>query len=181
MVRSILRARFSMNAELLRWTGVISTPSTPIGTGGTWETYQDPITFQVMNRWVPQTVVADDPLTGANEFVPLTIDCIVRGIGGAGGSGAVSGQGNSEIFAELYRNIEVVRMWTPPDVVISKRDRITNIRDKRGGTVIWRDEEYDISRPTVFEVQGVTPQFDPFNKHNQNFVLLEKVQGYEQS
>src|SRR3546814_10871664 len=50
-----------------RWTGIASTPAAPIGTGGTWQTYQDPITFQVLNRWVPLASIADDPLTVENE------------------------------------------------------------------------------------------------------------------
>jgi hypothetical protein len=72
-------------------------------------------------------------------------------------------------------------MWVPAGVKISKRDRVTNIRDPRG-RIIWKDEEFSdptdpesIARASVFNVNGVTPLFNAFNRHTESFVLLENV------
>jgi len=89
-------------------------------------------------------------------------------------NGGVFGRGNSQVFGDMYSNVEYVHMWVPANVKLSKRDRITNIR-AANGEVVWTDDEYN-NRPTVFNVIGVTPLFEgPFNVHIHNFVELERV------
>jgi hypothetical protein len=173
MVRCLTGARFTMNAEVLRQVG--DNPTIPDNVepeiGGNWESYQDPITGAILNRWVP-TDDQSEPLPDGSLEPVRTIDCLARGIV----DGGIRVAGTTERFGDTYENIDFVKMWTPPRVRLSKRDRITNIRAKKGGAVVWIDEEYlDGTRPTVFNVNGVTPLFDAFNNHVENFVLLEKV------
>lgn len=175
-MKCLTGARFTMNAEVLRWSGITSGGTEEV-TQGTWETYQDPITGEVLNRWVPGSET-DNPATPVDETVePFTIDCVARGIV----DGGIRVAGTTERFGDTYENIDHVKLWTPPSVRLSKRDRITNIRAKKNGQVVWQDEEYGITesgdfRPTIFNVNGVTPLFDAFNNHVENFVLLERAE-----
>lgn len=161
-----------MNAEVLKWTGTPSTPDAPVGTGGTWVNDQDPITGEIINRWEP-TKNDDNPNTPADESTTtFTIQCIARGIV----DGGIRVAGTTERFGDRYENTEYVHMWVPAKTLITKRDRITNIRFKKNGTVVWVDEEFDGTRPTVFNVNGVSPLFDAFNRHIENYVMLEKAE-----
>ncbi len=164
MVRCLTSARFTMNAEVLRWEGVTVGDSDDV-TNGTWETYQDPITGEVLNNWVPGTPAAGNiPATNSR-----TIDCIARGMS----NGGIGLSRSNERFGDEYKNIEQVRLWVPANEVILKNDRITNIRDSAGGNVLWREED---GSPMIFNVNGITPLFDPFNRNNQNFILLERAE-----
>lgn len=171
MVKCLTGARFTMDAEVLRWSEITTGGDDDV-TQGDWGTYQDPITGEILNDWVPG--VPDNPATTTvvETRTLRTISCVARGIV----DGGIRVAGTTERFGDTYENIDFVKMWVPASVRLSKRDRITNIRAKKGGRVIWVDEEYDDgSRPTVFNVNGVTPLFDAFNNHVENFVLLEKV------
>lgn len=168
-------ARFTMNAELLRQVTNDDLESPQDPTNGEWATIQDPITGEVLNKWIPAEGVPDDINTPTYDPVPKTIDCLARGIV----DGGIRVAGTTERFGDTYENVDFVKLWVPARTLITKRDRITNIRNKRGGQVMWIDEEYESgTRPTVFNVNGVTPLFDAFNRHTENFVLLEKAQGY---
>ena len=172
-MRCLTTARYTMDAELLHWTGIQDGTTTDVSSGH-WETYQDPITGEIRNKWIPAP--ADDPATPDVETTVKTFPCIARGIV----DGGIRAMSNTEVFGSDYENIEVIKMWTPASVRITKNDRITNIRAKKGGDVIWVDEEYTgaTDRPTVFNVMGVTPLFDgPFNRHVENYIILEKVDG----
>lgn len=166
-------ARFTMNAELLKWSGITVPRPDDVAQEPVWSTYQDPITKEILNEWVP--VDSNNvPITDATTPV-TTIACLARGIV----DGGIRVAGTTERFGDTYENIDFVKMWVPANVVLNKRDRITNIRDKQGGRVIWIDEEYDTgNRPTIFNVNGVTPLFDAMNRHTENFVLLEKAEDY---
>lgn len=158
-----------MSAEILHYLEQGSTEESPGGSGGTWETSQDPLTGEIRNVWVPDSI-PDDPDTPENEASVITVPCIARGIISAG----VQSGGTDEIFGDLYMSSDNVRMTVPAWVEISENDRVTNIREAKTGKVVWKNRVYDNS-PTVFNVNGVTPLFDPFNRHIENFILLEKV------
>lgn len=163
-----------MNAEVLSWQGQSAGTSADV-TEGSWDTYQDPISKEILNTWVPGT-----PSSPGIPAVPTpkTIDCLARGIV----SGGLRAAGTSESFGKDYENIDYVRLWVPASVKLNKRDRVTNIRDKKGGTVLWADEEYGSgTRPTVFNVNGVTPLLDAFNRHIESLVLLERADGYSET
>lgn len=178
-MRCLTSARFTMQAELLRrmtdedyQNHPVPDETTP---GGYWNTGQDPITGELLNDWVPASDSnTDDPTTPVYDPQTRTISCLARGVV----DGGIRVAGTTERFGDMYENIEYVKMWVPARTLITKRDRVTNIRAQRGGRVIWLDEEYEGgTRPTIFNVQGVAPLFDAFNKHTENFVLLEKVEG----
>lgn len=171
---SLLTAtRFTMRATVLKQGDVTQDPVDP-NDFGEWVDSQDPITGQIVRVWQPYP---DDPDTPIPENVKFgTIKCLARGIV----DGGIRVAGTTERFGDTYENIDYVKMWTPTNVRLTKRDRITNIRSK-DGHVFWADEEYDNEnddvppQATVFNVNGVTPLFDAFNKHVENFVLLERA------
>jgi hypothetical protein len=172
-VRCLTGSRFTMNAEVLRWSAISdSRPNDvgheePIFIGG-----QDPITGEILNEWV--SGVADNSATStADESKPYrTIPCVARGIV----DGGIRVAGTTERFGDTYENVDFVVMWVPAHIRLTKRDRVTNIRAKANGKVVWLDEEYEEgSRPTVFNVNGVTPLFDAFNMVKEWRILLEKV------
>lgn len=167
MVRCLTGARFTMQAEVLRWEGINVGDSDDV-TQGYWESYQDPITGEIMNRWVPGE--PDNPDTPEVDPTDVrTIDCLARGIV----DGGIRVAGSTERFGDTYENIEFVKLWVPQRVKLTKRDRITNIRAKRGGEVIWTDED---GAPVVFNVNGISPLFDAFNRPVEKFVLLERAE-----
>lgn len=167
MVVCLTGARFTMNAEVLRWEGVTQGDDNDVSEGQ-WETFQDPITGEVMNNWVPGSL--DNPSTpNVDPTSVRTIDCLARGIV----DGGIRVAGSTERFGDTYENIEYVKLWVPARIKLTKRDRITNIRAKRGGEVIWTNED---GSPLVFNVNGVSPLFDAFNRPVESFVLLERAE-----
>ncbi len=91
---------------------------------------------------------------------------------------------------------EITRIWTPVDtdtttagmqtfvkysssVIISRRDRLTNIRTAKTGDVVWIEEELGpVSgefKATVFNVSSIVPIMDPFGRHVENMALLERA------
>lgn len=166
-IRCITGTRFTMNAEVLRWNAITEGTEEDV-TEGHWESYQDPITGEIRNDWIPGT--PDNPsIPGDQSTVLRTIDCLARGIV----DGGIRVAGSTERFGDEYTNVEYVKLWTPARTRITKRDRITNIRAKRGGDVVWTDED---GAPVVFNVNGVTPLFDAFNRHVENYVMLERAE-----
>lgn len=167
MVICLTGAKFSMDAEVLRWEGHVEPTETDVDQSQNWETYQDPITGEILNKWVPGE--ADDPDTPEDESSQVkTIACLARGIA----SGGTRVTGSTERFGDTYENIEMVRLWVPAKTKLYKSDRITNIRDRRGGTVIWTEED---GSPTIFNVSGIVPLFDPFNNHTESYISLERI------
>lgn len=157
-----------MQAEVLRWQG-ITTGDTNDVTEGTWDTFQDPISGEILNSWVPGTIDKVSTPTRDETSAVRTIDCLARGVV----DGGIRVAGSTERFGDTYENIEFVKLWTPAHVKLTKRDRITNIRARRGGGVIWVD---DTNAPLVFNVNGISPLFDAFNKPRENFVLLARAE-----
>jgi hypothetical protein len=118
--------------------------------------------------------VADNPNTSQDETVTIgEIACEARGIV----DGGIRVAGSTERFGDTYENIYFVKLWVPLGITVTKRDRLTNIRDKNGHFA-WLDEE-SIANPakaTVFNVNGVTPLFNAFNEITEWFVLLERAE-----
>lgn len=167
-MRCLTGQKFTMNAEVLHQSpnidGGVIAPTEPVGS---WSVYQDPITGEILNDWIPG--VPDNPSTPQNEeLVPHTIECLARGIISSG----VGNAGSTEIFGEVYQNVDVVRLWVPTKYNLTKGDRITNIRDKKGGKVLWKEED---GTATVFNIDGVTPVLDPFNRHIENFMIIRRA------
>jgi hypothetical protein len=170
MVVCLTSARFNMYADILRQTGPQG-PNDPTASAGEWENRQDPDTGEIIRVWVP---AEDDPDTVENEVEMATFPCMARGIV----DGGIRVAGTTERWDEVYVGVDFVRMIFPAHVQMTRRDRITNIRD-RDGNVIWREEEaFDEDGnhpPTIFSVNGITPMPDPFGKHYESVALLERV------
>lgn len=178
-IKCLTAGRMTMTAALLhRSTG--TAPDPDFEDFGEYVDTQDPLTGQIIKVWqpfpdIPTTPDVDESIYYAN------VPCVARGIV----DGGIRVAGTTERFGDMYENIDFVKMWVPAGIKISKRDRVTNIRDPKGN-IIWRDEEYadvlnpdpteTIARASVFNVNGVTPLFDAFNRHVESFVLLENVQ-----
>lgn len=172
MLRGITTARYSMQATLIRPTQNAPENNTDPATMGQWTEEQDPLTGEVIRVWKP--VYVDDPGTAQNDVNTENIWCMARGII----DGGIRAAATTESFDDIYRNVDIINIWVPKKYRITKRDRITNIRSK-SGLVLWRDEEFEGTgevRATMFNVNGVVPVFDPFNRHIDNFCLLERAE-----
>ena len=167
-MRCITSARYTMVATVIR-QGEYGTPRT----SGSYQNRQNPVTFEIERVWVP---VVDNPNTSVVENGDFP--CIARGI--VDGGIRVAGTTERITPSGVIESADYVRMQFGPGVNISKRDRVYNIRDKQG-KVLWKEEEHD-GGPTVFEVLGVTPIFDPFNRMVEQHALLQRaeIQSYGQ-
>ena len=156
-----------MTATVLRPGGSVVNP-TPNSPSGHYERQQDPDSGAIIDVWVPDDV---DPSTPEVEVG--TFPCTARGIISEG----VSAAGSTEDWNRRgdYENIEYVKLTFPKNVLITKRDQITNIRDA-SGKLIWVEDEYDVNRATVFNVNGVIPILDAFNKHIENVAYLKRAE-----
>lgn len=148
-----------------------------LDTFGVWVDSQDPLTGQIVREWAPYEGDADIS-TETDVRVYKEIPCLVRGIV----DGGIRVAGTTERFSNDYENIDFAKMWIPANIFITKRDRVTNIRTK-DGRIVWKDEEFDDpfddvpASATVFNVNGVTPLLDAFNRHTENFVLLQRAEA----
>lgn len=143
-------------------------------TGGHWEVLQDDDTGGIKRVWV-EDVAAATPTTstgfksvnlGMSQF---DIECFARGFPEVG----FRSTANTESFYDgVYRPFEAISMTYPAKYVLSRRQLITNIRT-RSDKILWVEE--DTNQPTVFEVQGITPTFDPFGKHIDNLTVLKRA------
>lgn len=181
-IQCLTAGRMTMSATLLH-QGEVSGPiegDIDEELYGDWVRSQDPLTHEIVRIWVPHVEEAypgynTETKTDEPVVRNRTIQCIARGIV----DGGIRVAGTTERFGDSYENIDFVKMWVPASVKISKRDRITNIRDPRGH-VMWLDEEYSdpavdpTPRATVFDVNGVTPLFNAFNRITEQFVLLQR-------
>lgn len=163
----LLSTRYTMTAEVLRTSfDGSSVDTTDVGT---WHMQQDPESGEFIPVWVP--LVESDDLGAERVEIP----CQVRGIV----DGGIRVAGTTERFGTEYENVDFVKMTFGPDFVLTKRDQITNIKDARTGRVIWVEEEIDavngVFKPTVFNVNGVTPEPDPFGRVVSQFALLSRA------
>ena len=82
--------------------------------------------------------------------------------------GGIRGMGSYEVFAEKYNNYDYARLKSATS--LSKRDRVTNIRDARSGLVLWFEEENDNSA-TVFNVDGSAPVVNPLTGRPSEWIM----------
>lgn len=152
-----------MTATVLRQTA---------GGGGTEEGHfewkQDQITGEPIRVWVP----GDDPDTVDvdESVIPCQVNAII--------TGGLNSQGTTERWTSKgeYENVDFVELRFPPGYHLTKRDRIADIRGV-DGEILWTEEELEGNPGTVFNVQGVAPSLDVFNKHIENFALLARAEN----
>lgn len=170
MVICLTSARFNMKADVLRQGAEVSDdPATDEIEEGRWVSAQDPDSGEIIRVW--QKNPEKDPTPDPDAKALESFKCIARGIV----DGGIRVAGTTERFGEMYSNIDYIKITFPAHVKISKRDRITNVRDA-AGNIIWREEEVKGSPPTVFNVNGVTPILDPFGRHIESFALCERAE-----
>lgn len=164
MFHCLVSSKFSMTATVLS-QGPTS-PNVGDDPDGVWVNRQDPDTGEIIRVWEP---VDSDEEAGVQ---PLTVECMVRGVI----DGGIRVAGTTERFTPqgLYDNVDYAKMNFPADFVLTKRDRVTDIKNASGDT-IWKEEEFD-DRGTVFEVLGITPILDPFGMHVENLALLKRAE-----
>jgi len=171
----ITSSKYEQRATLLR-PGDAAGAEQPVENepGGYWKVEQHPLTGQVIRTWVEYT--EDNPDTPENETKKNIFECQARAIV----TGGLNSQGTTQRWDSKgdYVNVDYVELQVPPDLIITKNDRVTSITDSRGN-VIWKEEEFGSMKPTVFNVRGVSPVVDPFGSVTEQFVLLERaeVQG----
>lgn len=117
-----------------------------------------------------QSVVQDtkSKMTTKTWTLDHNINCEARSIQ----TDAVSDDASGKDFRQEYREHEFIKIITGER--LNKRQRITNIRDK-AGRLIWINDERG-GDATIFEVQGVTPRFDPFQTLIDYEVLCKRVE-----
>lgn len=173
-MRCISGAQFNMRASVLKPIGAPEVNGTQdTDTEGHWTYIQDPTSGALIRTWV--TDVADNPTTPANEAVIYdskfdNVPCSIRGVI----DGGIRVAGTTERFSETYENVDWVKATFPPSVNVTKRDRVTNIRNRKG-EVVWKEEE-STNKPTVFNVMGVTPVLDHLGRVLYNTALLERAE-----
>lgn len=159
-----------VSAQYNMWVTVLSQDvEAPVDPGsGSWVEKQDPDTGEIERVWVPEDEDTETP--GVQE---RKIPCSVRGIISSG----VTDIGTTERYtaAGIYDNIDYARMKFPAGIILSKRDRVTNVVNS-DGVLIWQEEEMGIGVPTVFDVLGVTPVTDPFGGYVENSALLKRAE-----
>jgi hypothetical protein len=99
---------------------------------------------------------------------PREISCIARGVTGGGIRvvGSTERWGGGE-----YSDVEWVKLWTRE--MVTKRDRIGNIRSKGRKVSDWRQGQGELDF-IVFDVLGGTPIQDPFGRLVEYDVLLTR-------
>ena len=164
-MRCLFSGRHTMSARLLS-PQADNNLNTTQSTGGKYVYEQDPISGEVISVW--KDVDSDSTTAGVQSSI---IPCTVRGIISEG----VSSAGASEVVNPRgeYSNIEYVKMTFPKDYVVTQRDRITDVKDA-SGRLLWNESEYDDSKATVFNVNGVIPVLDPFNQLVEWVAFLER-------
>lgn len=99
-----------------------------------------------------------------------TIQCDVRGISQLRGKQT----GTAEQWKNLFTSYDYVRLKT--GFLVINNSKITNIKDA-GGVVRWNeyDQQGNLIGPTIFNVVGVTPQYDPFGQFTAYEVFMNRA------
>ncbi len=175
MPRCLMSTRFTMLCDILKPAGAptVTDSNEP---SGSYKLIQNPDSFAIERKWIP-----DNPATPQDDSYEgktvLDVPCLARGITNTG----LQGAGTTEKFSELYQNLDWIRLTVSSHIFITKRDRVTNIRSKKTKDVIWKEEEIDDFPPTIFDVMGVVPSFDPFGRVIDLGVLLQRSEVQDAS
>lgn len=148
-------------------------------TGLPYNTYIHPESNELIRVWEKGT--ADDPDTPTVDETAIrkTVMCMARSVKSDG----MRVNATTEDWGKIVSESDYVNVWYPASsaVVISKHDRITNVRDARTGQVFWMEEEFDTPSPTVFDVIGVEPKFDAFGRLVEWKLTLERAEVQQQN
>lgn len=104
---------------------------------------------------------------------------VVRNLTKAITGGGIRVVGSTEQWGDDYEGIEWAKMNVASQVLptgdtVTKRWRVTNIRDRVSGRVLWL---LDDGLPVEFNVMGINPVMDPFGRPVEYELLLKGVTG----
>lgn len=131
-----------------------------------WADVYPEITERDRSGQVTRTWDYDNPID--------TIKCSARGILGGG----IRVVGSTQRWDEDFEDIEWVKLRTDSthlflDEEILKSHQIGNIRH-RDGDVLWKDAQ---GAALVFNISGITPVLDAFDRISEVDILLKGVTG----
>lgn len=174
MARSfcIASARYSMVCDIIKPAGAPENNVNPDDV--TWEYQQDPDSGAIVKRW-EDNALTTGTVESRGGLIVADVPLMARGVI----DGGIRVAGTTERFSDTYENVDWVKATFGKGTVITKRDQVTNIRNKRTRELLWREDEISGAPATTFNVMGVTPVFDPFSRLVEYAVLLERseVQG----
>lgn len=103
-----------------------------------------------------------------------TISCSARGILGGG----IRVVGSTQTWDEDYEDVEWVKLRTASEILfldeeILKSHQIGNIR-RKDGRLLWKDSK---GEPLIFNISGIQPVLDAFDRISEVEVLLKGVTG----
>jgi hypothetical protein len=145
MKNRVLSARYTMLADFYRQETIRSNSG------------------QIVRRWNKE-----DPYIIQNR----TDGIIVRGF---------TSVASTEKWSKDYEPVEYAKMYVSTisidddekgPVTINRTFRVSNIRDRVSGEILWLNETRD---PIEFHVLGVTPIQDPFGRNVEYEILLKGV------
>lgn len=182
-MRCLTGARYTMTAAKL----IQSRPDVVDGQDGSvvlpsgeghYEIVQDPDSGAIERVWRPastsNTLPGSDDIDANDNSGIYTFQCSARGFT----DGGIRVAGTTERWSTrgYVDTVDRLTLKFPPNVYLSRRDRITLIRDKASRKVIWKEDD---GYPTVYEVDGVTPVIDMYGTVIENSALLTRaeVQG----
>lgn len=167
----LLGARYSMTAIILSQgeDNDLSTTTVP-APNGSYVRQQNPETGDIIRVWVPED--SDDVSPGI-QIKRFSLEA--KGIIDGGIRVAATTQRYTP--GGRYENIDYIMIKFPANVTLTKRDRVTDIRNSKG-VLLWKEEEFT-DAPTVFTVEGVVPITDPFGMYVENSALLQRSEIQE--
>lgn len=161
-------ARFNMIAVVERGSGTNDITGTTDTNDFEYEWVQDPVSGAMERVPVP----VDNPSTPTideSQGRRFEVPCMARGVI----DGGIRVAGTTTRFDEVYEATDWVKITFGPNDVVTRRDRVVEIKDRKTKKPIWVEEEAGF-KPTIFNVMGVTPVVDPFGHHVENFALLQR-------
>jgi len=135
------------------------------------ELVQDPDSGAFERHWVLATNLGADGIVSGDDATSVVFPCRAKGFT----DGGMRSVGTTERWSTrgFVQTIDTIQLKFPANFILGDRDRITNIKDKRTGRVLWTEEN---GAASVFEATGTTPIIDPFGNVIENSALLNRAQ-----
>jgi hypothetical protein len=153
MVRCIGGAKMTMTATIVTR---LANEGSNVGEG-TYERYQDEDSGEILQRFIP---AASAPVGSRIFKAEYDIPCFARGYTDLGFRSSAN---RESVLKGDYSIFEAIEFTYPGRYNrLTRQSYITKIVDTKTQTPLWVEEE--TGQSTVFQVQGMTPLYDPFGK-----------------
>ena len=164
----LMGASHNMTADIMKLYSDTSGPVEDLPGG--WVNTQDKESGAIIRKW---ELPKDKPNTPEDESISTRVKCSAKAVLSRG---ARNGSAN-ESFGATYSAVNYINMKVGPNVSITTRDRVTNIRSA-DGKVIWKvDQSKEDSAPLVFDVEGIIPITNPFGIHVETLIVLNRSEA----